>query len=503
MEYVLEAIGVEKRFGALVANHGVNLSVRSGEIHAVMGENGAGKSTLMAMLFGMLVPTAGTIKLRGRPVAFSSPLDAIAAGIGMVHQAFKLFPSMTVWQNIVFGNEPARGGMIDKTAARARIRELAAAHSLQIDPDAIVADLPIGLQQRVEILKALYREVDILILDEPTAVLSPGERDGLLKIMRDLADKGKTLLFVTHKLNEIMAVSDRVTIMRKGQVVDVMSTRETTSERIVEAMTGRTVNASLPRQEREAGAAQLEVVDLVRTDAGKPILTGVTLDVRAGEIVGIAGVAGNGQNELIAAITGRGRIDSGDIKVAGVSTLNLTVRQLRGHGLSFVPEDRHEVGSASSMPAFVNLALGKHRRAPMSKRGLIDKSAMRAYAETLIKRFGVAIHSADTKVGTLSGGNLQKLIVARELAHEADVLIIEQPTRGVDVGAIEFIHQVLLQERMAGRAILLVSSELSELLALCDRILVMYEGRIVAELPAETASEQEIGYFMAGGKAAV
>ncbi|WP_296071449.1 ABC transporter ATP-binding protein [uncultured Agrobacterium sp.] len=503
MEYVLEAIGVEKRFGALIANHGINLSVRRGEIHAIMGENGAGKSTLMAMLFGMLSPSAGTIKLRGRAVAFSSPLDAIAAGIGMVHQAFKLFPSMTVWQNIVFGSEPARIGTIDKSAAHARIRELSAAHSLQIDPDAIVADLPIGLQQRVEILKALYREADILILDEPTAVLSPGERDGLLKIMRDLADKGKTLLFVTHKLNEIMAVSDTVTIMRKGQVVDVMATRETTSEKIVEAMTGRSVNASLPRQHMEAGKALLEVFDLVRTDAGKPILTGVTLDVRAGEIVGIAGVAGNGQNELIAAITGRGPIDSGDIKVAGVSTRKMTVRQLRRLGLSFVPEDRHAVGSASSMPAFVNLALGKHRQDPMAKRCLIDTGAMRAYAEVLIKRFGVSIHSADTKVGTLSGGNLQKLIVAREVAHEADVLIIEQPTRGVDVGAIELIHQVLLQERMMGRAILLVSSELSELLALCDRILVMYEGRIVAELPAEKASEQEIGYFMAGGRAVV
>lgn len=502
MEYILEARGIEKHYGALVANHGVDLQVRRGEVHAVMGENGAGKSTLMAILFGMVKPTAGTIVLRGKQVSFSSTLDAIAARIGMVHQAFKLFPSLTVWENIVFGAEPSRRGFIDMKAARQRVAALAEQHRLDIDPDAVVGEMPIGLQQRVEILKALYRDAEILILDEPTAVLAPAERDGLLKIMRDLASNDKTLLFVTHKLNEIMAVTDRLTVMRRGAVTDRMVTAETTPDAIIRAMTGRDVSRTVTRTASGAGEVRLDVRGATIGNAGKPKLDGVSFYVRAGEIVGIAGVAGNGQTELVDAITGNARLDGGDIRIRDTSVAGLSTRQRRDLGFAIVPEDRHGVGSVDRMPAYINMSMGKHRRPPLSKGGLVDKAAMRRHAAALIQRFGVAIQGADTKVGTLSGGNLQKLIVARELDHQAPLLLIEQPTRGVDVGAIEYIHKVIVDERGAGRAILLVSSELPELLALCDRILVFYEGQVIKELVAAETNEKEIGFYMAGGKAA-
>lgn len=502
MEYILEAEGIEKHYGTLIANRGVNLKVRKGEVHAVMGENGAGKSTLMAMLFGMVRPTAGKIRLRGQIVEFSSTLDAIAAKIGMVHQAFKLFPNLTVWENIVFGSEPRRGPLIDTQAARRRIAELARTHHLDIDPNAIVGQLPIGKQQRVEILKALYRDAEILILDEPTAVLAPAERDGLLKIMRELADKGKTLLFVTHKLNEIMAVADRVTVMRRGEVTDQMETAETTSDAIIRAMTGRDVSHAVTKLPTLPGQPRLELQDVTMGAMPKPALNNVTFTVRAGEIVGIAGVAGNGQAELVDAITGQRRVDGGTVVLSGTFLTGLSTRARRELGMAIVPEDRHHVGSVARMPAFINMSMGKHRVRPLSVGGLIDRQAMREHAKRLIERFGVAIQSPDTKVDTLSGGNLQKLIVARELDHQAPFLLIEQPTRGVDVGAIEYIHKVLVEERTAGKAILLISSELPELLALCDRILVLYEGEIIKALSASQTDEKEIGFYMAGGKEA-
>ncbi|NKJ08385.1 ABC transporter ATP-binding protein [Rhizobium sp. SG741] len=500
MQCALQAVGINKKYGALVVNKDVNLDIIAGEVHAVMGENGAGKSTLMGMLFGLVKPTGGTIKLKGKDVSFSSPLDAIAAGIGMVHQSFKLFKSLTVWENIIFGSEPTSMGLIARQQARQRVLELARQHNLPIDPDATVGKLPIGMQQRVEILKALYRNADILILDEPTAVLSPSERDGLLATMRSLADSGKALVFVTHKLNEVMAVCDRVTVLRKGVVTERSLVKETTADEIVNAMTGREVSKHLDRPSPNLGDDALVVEGLTVGSGYKPLVDGLSLTVRSGEIVGVAGVAGNGQTELANAITGIGEMASGKIRIKGTDITALSVKKRRLTGLSFIPEDRHDVGSVWNMGADINVGMGSLEKAPQSRRGIVDRAALREKAKRLISAFSVAIAGPTTKVGKLSGGNLQKLIVARELDYGSLVLVVEQPTRGVDVGAIEYIHRVLLDERTNGKAILLISSELPEILALSDRILVMYEGKFVAELDPRRTDEREIGFYMAGAK---
>jgi simple sugar transport system ATP-binding protein len=493
------ASGIVKRYGALVANDHVDLSVARGEIHAVMGENGAGKSTLMSILYGLQRPDAGRVLLRGEEVQFRSALDAIGHGMGMVHQAFKLFNSLSVWENIVYGAEPRRGGFIDRRAARAEVAALAARHRLAVSPDAIVARLSVGVRQRVEILKALYRDARILILDEPTAVLTPQERDGLFAVMRHLAAEGRTILFVTHKLHEVMAITDRVTVLRDGRVVDRMVTADTTPRDIVRAMTGRSVNLNVEKGPARPGAILLEASDLtVAAPGGKPLVDRVGFRLRGGEIVGVAGVAGNGQTELVEALVGLRPIDAGAVRVAGADVTKLDVAARRAAGIAYIPEDRALVGAALSASAAENLAMGFHRDAPLSRRGLIDASAVASRARALIARFGVKIASERAAVGSLSGGNLQKVVVARELAHGAPALIAEQPTRGVDVGATEFIHAELVAERDAGRAVLLVSAELTEILALSDRILVMYEGRILAEVPRERASEESLGLLMAG-----
>jgi ABC-type uncharacterized transport system ATPase subunit len=495
----LEASGIVKRYGALLANDHVDLSVARGEIHAIMGENGAGKSTLMSILYGLQKPDEGRVLLRGAEVHFRSALDAIAEGMGMVHQAFKLFNSFSVWENIVYGAEPRRGVFIDRRAARRNVAELSARHRLDVDPDAIVGKLSVGVRQRVEILKALYRDARILILDEPTAVLTPQERDGLFAVMRHLTGEGRTILFVTHKLHEVMAVSDRVTVLRDGRVAERMKTSETNPREIVRAMTGRSVNLTVAKGPARPGATLLEAVDLtIASPGGKPLVDKVALKVRAGEIVGLAGVAGNGQSELVEALVGLRELDGGKVCVGGVDVTGADVAARRAAGIAYIPEDRASVGSALPASAADNLAMGFHRDAPLARNGLIDAGAMAARARALIARFGVRIASENAPVGSLSGGNLQKVVVARELSHEAPALIAEQPTRGVDVGAIEFIHNQLVAERDAGRAILLVSAELSEILALSDRILVMYEGRILADVPRERADEETLGLLMAG-----
>ena len=495
----IEAIGIVKRYGGLVANDGVDLSVDRGEIHGVMGENGAGKTTLMSILFGLQAPDAGEIRLRAAEVRFRSPLEAMAAGMGMVHQSFKLFASLNVWENIVYGAEPTRGAFIDRRAARAQVAELADRHRLAVDPDATVGELSVGVRQRVEILKALYRDARVLILDEPTAVLTPPERDALFGVLRRLAAEGRTVLFVTHKLHEAIAITDRVTILRDGRTVASLRTVETNPREIIRAMTGRNVNLNVEKGPPQVGAPRLTAVDLTVSGAtAQPAVDRVSLYVRAGEIVGIAGVAGNGQNELIEALVGLRRPDGGRIEICGVDVSAASVEAHRAAGLAYIPEDRAAVGSALTASAADNLAMGFQRSAPLARGGLVDLGAMAERARALIRRYAIRIPSERVAVGTLSGGNLQKVVVARELSHEAPVLIAEQPTRGLDVGATEYIHKRLIVERDNGRAVLLVSAELSEILALSDRVLVMFEGRILADLPQEEADEESVGLLMAG-----
>ena len=495
----LEMIDIVKRYPGVLANDHVDLAVERGEIHAVMGENGAGKSTLMSILYGLQSPDAGYIRFKGSTLFLQSPLDAIAHGIGMVHQAFRLFESLSVWENVVYRREPRRGIFVDGARARAQVEELARRHGLPIDPKARVANLPVGVRQRLEILKALYREAQVLILDEPTAVLTPAEVATLFIVMRSLAAAGCTILLVTHKLNEVMAVSDRITVLRNGRVAERLVTAETNPDAIVRAMTGHQITPQMPKQSREPGAVKLEARSLRVERYGRRVVDDVSLDVRGGEIVGIAGVAGNGQSELIEALMGLTAVAQGAVRLEGRDVTHESVAAHRAGGLSYVAEDRARTASAAAASATDNLAMGFHRRPPLARYGLLRRNAMREWAHRLIEQFGIKIASVDTAVGTLSGGNLQKIVTARELAHNAPVLIAEQPTRGVDVGAISFIHAELLRERERGHGILLVSAELSEILALADRILVMYEGRIVAEFARADADEAKLGLYMAGG----
>jgi len=495
----LEMIDIVKRYPGVLANDHVELTVERGEIHAVMGENGAGKSTLMSILYGLQTPDEGYIRFKGSTVVLKSPLDAIAHGIGMVHQAFKLFESLTVWENVVYRREPRRGLFIDGARARAQVAELARRHGLPIDPRARVANLAVGVRQRLEILKALYRDAQVLILDEPTAVLTPAEVGTLFTVMKSLAAAGCTILLVTHKLNEVMAVSDRITVLRNGRVAERLVTADTTPDAIVRAMTGQHVTLQRPKQPREPGAPKLEARGLIVEQHGRRVVDDVSLTVCGGEIVGIAGVAGNGQSELIEALMGLTPIERGMVRIEGKDVTHGAVAAHRAAGVSYIAEDRARTASAATASATDNLAMGFHRAPPLARRGLLQPRAMRAWARGLIERFDIKIASTDTPVGTLSGGNLQKVVTARELAHDAAVLIAEQPTRGVDVGAIAFIHGELLKERERGHGILLVSAELSEILALADRILVMYEGRIVAEFARAAADEATLGLYMAGG----
>jgi general nucleoside transport system ATP-binding protein len=430
-------------------------------------------------------------------VRFESALDAIDAGLGMVHQAFKLFPTLTVAENVVFRSEPMRFGMIDRRASVALVQELAESYGLAVDPTAVVERLPVGVLQRVEILKALYRDAQVLILDEPTAVLTPQERDMLFDVIRRLRDAGRTILFITHKLGEVMAVSDRVTVLRNGRVAADMLTRDTSPAEISHHMTGRDVDLERPHGLGSPGEVVLEVSGLtVVGEHELEVVSDVSFQVRSGEIVGIAGVAGNGQSELIEAIAGLRGVDGGSVRVGGESVGTATVADRRRAGMTYIPEDRHRVGTAAPSSIAANLLMGFQRR--FSHRGWIDRAAVDGHADALVERFGIKAPSAETPVATLSGGNLQKVVVAREMSHpEGKLLLAEQPTRGVDVGAIEFIHGRLVDFRDAGGAVLLVSAELWEIRALATRILVMYEGRIVAEVEPSTA-EADLGLMMTG-----
>ncbi|ULR55899.1 ABC transporter ATP-binding protein [Streptomyces deccanensis] len=485
-----------KRYPGTLANDRVDLTVRPGEIHALMGENGAGKSTLMSVLYGMERPDAGTIRLDGREVSFAGPAAAMAAGLGMVHQSFKLFDSLTVAENVVYGAEPRRFGLVDRAAARRRVRELGADHGLSVDPDARVGELPVGLRQRVEILKLLHRGARVLILDEPTAVLTPAEADALFAVLKSLAARGRTVILVTHKLREVLEGSDHVTVLRDGRVVARLRTADTTADEIAAAMTGRAVELDRVHAPGTPGAVVLDV-DGLTTDGVRE----VALTVRAGEILGIAGVAGNGQSELVEALAGLRPVTSGRIRLRGEDVTHASATERRARGLAYVPEDRHAVGTAPAASVAENLAMGHHRTSLSagSRIGLLTPAAVRDHARRLIERFGIRTPGPGAPASALSGGNLQKLLIGRELAHEAPLLLVEQPTRGVDIGAVQNIHDDLIAHRDAGHAVLLVSAELSEIRGLSDRVLVMYEGRVTAAYDKADADEGVLGLAMAGG----
>jgi len=497
--YALELRRIVKQFPGVLANDHVNVSVFPGQIHALLGENGAGKTTLMSILYGLYQPDEGEIYVRGERVHFRSPLDAIAAGLGMVHQSFKLFPSMTVAENVIYRSEPQRGGFVDRTEAIRGVASLAERFGLRVNPRVRVGDLPVGVRQRVEILKLLYRNADILILDEPTGVLTPQERDALFEVLRNLVASGKTVVFITHKLQEVMRLADRVTILRDGRVVADLERRETTPEEITHHLTGRDLQPMTRRAAAAPGAVMLSCEDVTVHEGGLTVVDGASLNVREGEIVGIAGVAGNGQSELIEAITGLRKVTRGRISVGGVDVTTSSVAERREAGLAYIPEDRNDRGTAPAAEVSENMAFGSHRRPPFVRRGRLQWRAIMAHARSVIGKYGVRAASPRANVGTLSGGNVQKLVVARELEYERPVLIAEQPTRGLDVGATEFVHNRLIEARNQGRAILLVSAELSEILTLSDRILVAFEGRIVADMPSAEASERKLGLLMAGG----
>jgi ABC-type uncharacterized transport system ATPase subunit len=496
-DVAVELRGITKRFPGTLANDAVDLTVRRGGIHALMGENGAGKSTLMSILYGMERADAGSIRIDGRDVSFASPSDAMAAGLGMVHQSFKLFDSLTVAENVVYAAEPRRFGLVDRAAARRRVRELAEEHGLAVDPDARVGELPVGLRQRVEILKLLHRGARTLILDEPTAVLTPAEADALFAVLKSLAAQGCSVILVTHKLREVLEGSDRVTVLRDGRVVARLVTAETSADEIAAAMTGRAVELDRVHAPGAPGDVVLDASGLT-TDT----VHDVELAVRAGEIVGIAGVAGNGQSELVEALAGLRPVTAGRVTLAGQDITHASATERRARGLAYVPEDRHAVGTAPAASVADNLAMGHHRTS-LSSRGLLPPAAVRAHAGRLVERFGIKAATSDVPASALSGGNLQKLLIGRELAHDAPLLLVEQPTRGVDIGAIQNIHDQLIAYRDAGHAVLLVSAELSEIRGLADRVLVMYEGRITASYTKDEADERTLGLAMAGAPAPV
>ncbi len=500
--YKVQLRQITKRFGPVLANDSVDLDILPGEIHALVGENGAGKTTLMKILFGMYQPDAGSILLDGKPVVIGSPQAAIDHGIGMVHQHFMLLNSLTVADNIVLGMEPTKRGLLDTDSARRLTRDLSARYGLRVDPDATVRDLSVGVRQRVEILKALARGARVLILDEPTAVLTPQETDELFATLQGLVADGMTIIFITHKLREVMAVSHNVTVMRLGHTVGTVSTASTTSADLARMMIGRDYIPVVQKAPAHPGAVALEAHGLrADDDRGVPALNGLDLTVRFGEIVGIAGVEGNGQTELVEALTGLRKATAGTVSLQGRPIANVSPRRVREAGVSHIPEDRLKHGVAATASIRDNLAMSRYYRPPLLSGGfLLRPHRLALYAWDLIRRFDIRTRDAALPAGSLSGGNMQKLVIARELALAPRLLVAAQPTRGVDIGAIESIHQRIVDERDRGAAVLVVSAELSEVMALADRIAVMYEGRITGIFDAGTVTEEELGLYMLGVK---
>ena len=501
-EYVIEMLNITKEFPGIKANDNITLKLKKGEIHALLGENGAGKSTLMSVLFGLYQPEEGIIKKNGKEVKINSPTDANELKIGMVHQHFKLVECFTVLDNIILGVEPNKWGFLRKDEARKKIIELSEKYKLKVDPDALVSDISVGMQQRVEILKMLYRDNEILIFDEPTAVLTPQEIDELMEIMRDFTKEGKSILFITHKLNEIMAVADRCTVLRKGKCIGTVNVKDTSKEELSEMMVGRKVKFTVDKKDMIPGKTVLEVENLSidsRQHHKKKAVKNVSFNVKQGEIVCIAGIEGNGQTELVAGITGLQKISEGKVKFLGQDITRAKIRTKSKMGMSHIPEDRHKYGLILDYSLEENMVLQRYWEPKFQIKGFIKFKEVRNYTNKLIKEFDIRSGEGATSiVRGMSGGNQQKAIVAREIDKNPELLVAVQPTRGLDVGAIEYIHEKIVEQRDAGKAILLVSLELDEVMNLSDRILVMYEGEIVGELNPKTTTLNELGLYMAG-----
>ncbi|KJL06397.1 MULTISPECIES: ABC transporter ATP-binding protein [Priestia] len=500
MEYVIEMLDIRKEFPGIVANDNITLQVKKGEIHALLGENGAGKSTLMNVLFGLYQPEKGQIRVNGQEVKITDPNVANDLGIGMVHQHFMLVQNFTVTENIILGNEPTRTGKINIKKAAQDIQELSNQYGLSVDPYAKIQDISVGMQQRVEILKTLYRGADILIFDEPTAALTPQEITELIQIMKKLIQEGKSIILITHKLKEIMSVCDRCTIIRKGVGVGTVNVKETNPDELAALMVGREVHFKTEKKTATPREAVLTIKELVVEDSrGVEAVSSLDLSVRAGEIVGIAGVDGNGQTELIEAITGLRKIKSGSITLKNQELSTLSTRKITESGVGHIPQDRHKHGLVLDYTIGENIGLQTYYQKPMSKSGILNYKELYKKAKELIAEYDVRTPSEYTQARSLSGGNQQKAIIAREVDRSPELLIAAQPTRGLDVGAIEFIHKKLIEERDKGRAVLLVSLELDEVMNLSDRIAVIYEGEIVDIVDPKETNEQELGLLMAGG----
>ena len=498
MNYVIEMIDIWKEFPGIIANAGITLQVKEGEIHAILGENGAGKSTLMSILFGLYHADRGTIKVRGKEVHIKSPNDAFDLGIGMVHQHFQLVHNFTVAENIIMGKE---GGFVyDIKKASKKIKEISERYGLSIEPDMVIEDITVGMQQRVEILKMLYRDADILIFDEPTAVLTPQEIDELMQIMKNLAAEGKSIILITHKLDEIKAVADRCTIIRRGKLIGVVDVSKASVEEMAAAMVGRPVSFKVEKAPCRIGRPILEIENLSVMNSKKVLgVKNFSLTVNGGEIVGLAGVDGNGQTELVEAITGLRKVDSGTIKFNGRDITNLSIAERNAMGLGHIPEDRQKRGLILSAPLSSNMVIKEFRHRPFSNHGILDYPAIREYSEEIIEKFDVRSgEGVDSLAGKLSGGNQQKAIIGREITSDPDLLIAVQPTRGLDVGAIEYIHKQLVEERDKGKAVLLVSFELDEIFNLSDRIAVISSGKLIDIVDTASTDEHSVGLMMAG-----
>jgi simple sugar transport system ATP-binding protein len=499
---VLELRGITKSFPGVLANDDISLSLEKGEIHALLGENGAGKTTLMNILYGLYKPDKGEILVDDQPVSIEGPNDAIARGIGMVHQHFMLVPVMTVTENVMLGNETVkRGVFLDRDAVAKRIQEISDQYGLEVDPNAYIKDLPVGIQQRVEIIKVLYRQADILILDEPTAVLTPQEVEGLFKIVRTLLGSGKSIIFITHKLKEVMEIADRITVLRNGRVVGGAKRGQLDEKKLAEMMVGREVNLVVEKTPAEPKDPVLEVKDLfVRDERRNMTVHGVSFEVRAGEVVGIAGVQGNGQTELVYALTGLLPPVSGSIRIGGRDLHKFTPRQVMEEGVAHVPEDRQKHGLVLSFPIADNLMLCNYYLPPFADGINLEEKVIARNGDDLVKQFDIRTPSAALPASTLSGGNQQKVIVAREFSRPIKLLIASQPTRGLDVGSIEYIHSRIIEKRDEGTAVLVVSSELDEIMALSDRVAVMYRGQVVEILRTSETNKEQLGLLMAGLK---
>lgn len=503
MKYVIEMCDITKEFPGIVANDNITLQLKKSEIHALLGENGAGKSTLMSVLFGLYQPEKGVIKKNGEEVKIHGPNDATRLGIGMVHQHFMLVHNFTVLENIILGDETTRRGMLEMSRAREKVVELSERYGLEVDPDAVISDVTVGMQQRVEILKMLYRDNEILIFDEPTAVLTPQEIDELMKIMKGLVAEGKSILFITHKLDEIKRVADSCTVLRKGKYIGTVDVADTSKEELSEMMVGRKVSLRVEKPEVETGEVLLDVKGLTvhNKTTGKNVVNNFSLQVRAGEIVCIAGIDGNGQSELVYALTGMMPAESGKVQLRGEDITHTSIRHRSVEGMSHIPEDRHKHGLVLDYPLAYNLVLQSYFTPRFQHAGFLKYDAIYAYADELIERFDIRSgQGRNTVVRSMSGGNQQKVIVAREIDREPKVLIAVQPTRGLDVGAIEYIHKQLVEQRSEGKGVLLVSLELDEVMNISDRILVIFEGELVADVRPQDVTFQDLGLYMSGAR---